>query len=383
MAKKKSKTTADAAAENTAKPAKKPSRAGAVFGSILLFLLTLIFGICLLLSITLHSIVPQNTLSKAVSQMDLSQVQLRDNGETQSLGKCMYDWYLWNAPNLSEEYADVLVQQPEFNALLCDYLDDLSGYLSGDIAELPEASVTDIADLMQNDLDSTMQKETGVIFAEADRQALDWTMGDDVNDWNNTLKNTIGSGFGKFLARLLCSTTGLITFSALTAACFVLWLILAVKGHWRKGKMLTAYGCAVAIPSLLVLAGCGVTLLLVEAFHVPDALLFSKAGLPTLLIPVVLSSLTVALGGMIVASIGICTNAVVKAKAKKKAAASAVPEETSAPLSSEPEFRYTEIDGENHTKKTDDTPTVKFCPHCGAENPLDSMFCGSCGEKMQ
>lgn len=381
MAKKKSKTTADTAAESTAKPVKKPSRAGAVFGSILLFLLTLIFGICLLLSITLHTIVPQNALSKAVSQMDLSQAQLCDDDKMQPLGKCMYDWYFWNAPNLSEEYANVLVQQPEFNTLLCDYLDDLSGYLSGDIAELPEASVTDIADLMQNDLGSTMQEETGVIFAEADRQALEWTMGDDVNDWNHTLKHTIGSGFGKFLARMLCSISGIIVFGIMTAACFVLWLILAVRGHWRKGRMLTAYGCAVAIPSLLVLAESGITALLVEAFHVPDALLFTRNGLSVLLIPVVLSSLTVALSGMIVASVGICTNAVVKAKAKKKAAA--VPEKTSAPLPSEPEFRYTEADGQDHTKKTDDTPTVKFCPHCGAENPLDSMFCGSCGEKMQ
>ena len=166
MAKKKSKPTADAAPEKKAKPAKQPSRAGAVFGSILLFLLTLLFSIALLCSSILHSLLPQHTLSGSISQMDLSQVQLKDNGKTEQLGKCLYDWYFWDAPNLTEEYADVLVQQPEFNALFCNYLDDLSDYLTGDSSELPKASVEDIADLMQNDLGSTMRKETGVVFAE-------------------------------------------------------------------------------------------------------------------------------------------------------------------------------------------------------------------------
>ena len=129
MAKKKSKPTADAAPEKKPKPAKQPSRAGAVFGSILLFLLTLLFSIALLCSSILHSLLPQHTLSGSISQMDLSQVQLKDNGKTEQLGKCLYDWYFWDAPNLTEEYADVLVQQPEFNALFCNYLDDLSDYL--------------------------------------------------------------------------------------------------------------------------------------------------------------------------------------------------------------------------------------------------------------
>ena len=255
MAKKKSKPTADAAPEKKAKPAKQPSRAGAVFGSILLFLLTLLFSIALLCSSILHSLLPQHTLSGSISQMDLSQVQLKDNGKTEQLGKCLYDWYFWDAPNLTEEYADVLVQQPEFNALFCNYLDDLSDYLTGDSSELPKASVEDIADLMQNDLGSTMRKETGVVFAEADRQSLEWTMGDDINAWNDALDSAVGSGFKQFAARMLCGMSGMITFGVLTIGCFVLWLILAVKKHWRKGRMLAGYGWAAAIPGLLVLAG--------------------------------------------------------------------------------------------------------------------------------
>ena len=134
------------------------------------------------------------------------------------------------------------------------------------------------------------------------------------------------------------------------------------------------------------------TLLLVEAFHIPDALIFSKAGLPILLKPVALATLIPAAYGVLFTVIGICTNAAVKSKKKKAAAVSApVPDapapEAPAPQAPdnapvEPEFRYTETSGESHAPKTDDSSTVKFCPHCGAMNPLDSQFCGSCGKKM-
>ena len=276
MAKERSNTTAEAeAVPKKEKKQKQPTRAGAVFGSILLFLLTLLFGICFLCSSILNSVLPQKTLSAAIAKMDLSQIQLSDHGKEQPIGKCLYDWYFWDAPNLTEEYAEKLVTMPECNQFLCDYLDDLSTYMTGDNSELPQLQPDDVADLLQEELGSKLTKETHVVFAEADRKSLNWTMGDDLNGWNSMLQHTIGSGFGKFLTRQLCNLSGMIAFGVLTVACFVLWLVLAVKKHWHKGRMFTAYGLAVAIPGLLVLAASGVTLLLVEAFHIPDALIFS------------------------------------------------------------------------------------------------------------
>ena len=131
MAKEKSNTTAEAeAVPKKEKKQKQPTRAGAVFGSILLFLLTLLFGICFLCSSVLNSVLPQKTLSAAMAKMDLSQMQLSDHGKEQPIGKCLYDWYFWDAPNLTEEYAEKLVTMPECSQFLCDYLDDLSTYRS-------------------------------------------------------------------------------------------------------------------------------------------------------------------------------------------------------------------------------------------------------------
>ena len=82
MAKERSNTTAEAeAVPKKEKKQKQPTRAGAVFGSILLFLLTLLFGICFLCSSILNSVLPQKTLSAAIAKMDLSQIQLSDHGK--------------------------------------------------------------------------------------------------------------------------------------------------------------------------------------------------------------------------------------------------------------------------------------------------------------
>ncbi len=70
-------------------------------------------------------------------------------------------------------------------------------------------------------------------------------MGDDINAWNDALDSAVGSGFKQFAARMLCGMSGMITFGVLTIGCFVLWLILAVKKHWRKGA-----GCLPATAGL-------------------------------------------------------------------------------------------------------------------------------------
>ena len=94
--------------------------------------------------------------------------------------------------------------------------------MTGDSSELPQLQPDDVADLLQEELGSKLTKETHVVFAEADRKSLNWTMGDDLNSWNSMLQHTIGFGFGKFLTRQLCNLSGMIAFGVLTVACFVL-----------------------------------------------------------------------------------------------------------------------------------------------------------------
>ena len=362
----------------------KKSGAGAVFGSIVLFLVTCLCGILTLCSLILYTALPQKSLSAAVAEMDLSQMKLTDEGQSKLLGQCLYDWYLWDAPNLSAEYADAFAAQPEVNEFVCAYLDDLSAYLTAESDTLPELDANDIADLMQTELSASLHEKTGVTFAEADRQSVLWSMGDDFNSWNESLNHAIGSGFGRFSARFLCSLPGVITFGALTVGFFVLWLVFAIKGHWRKGRMLTAYGCAVAIPSLLVLIGSGVLLLLASVvFNAIPALSFTEKGLSTLLMPVILPALAVALCGMIVASIGICTNAVVKANHRKKAAEPPISETEAAPAekTAQPDFVYATVPAANSSETAAENAPA-FCPHCGAPVEGDSAFCGSCGQAI-
>lgn len=398
------KQTAEAVAENVGK-AKKKSGAGAVFGSILFFLLTFLTAVLFLCSAVAYTTLQQGSLSKAVSKMDLSQAELTEDGKTQKLGNWVYEWYMLDAPNLSPEYAEAALARPEMNELICHKIDDYADYLTKKTETLPELDANEVADLLQDDVSAALLKQTGVKFAEKDRSAMLWSAEDDIAGFNADMQESVGRGFGKFAIRYLCTLPGVVTCGILTGVFFILWLIFAIKGHWRKGRMLTGFGCAVAIPNLLVLAGSGVMLLLTCAMNVLPSLAFTADGLPTLLLPVVWSSLALALCGMIFASIGICTNAVVKAKRKKAVAAAtatvptvemgadSVPSEAPIPApepvtvpetptvsaeSTEPQFTYKEMQ-----EPQTDTPVAEIpagiCPHCGAQNEPDSKFCGSCG----
>lgn len=362
--------------ENTAK-IKKKTGAGAVFGSILFFIFTFLFTAMLLLSTAFHMMLEQNSVSVAVSQMDLSRAEVTDDGKTQNLGRWMYDWYLFDAPNLTPEYAEAAMAHPEVNAWICDNIDAYGAYLRGENDTLPEVDANAFADILQTEIAAEMEKETGVTFAEADRAAILVNTKEDLTDWNTDLQEAIGTGFGKFTARFLCGLSGIITFGGLTVGFFLLWLIFAVKGHWRKGRMLTGFGCAVAIPSLVVLAGNGLLLLLVRVLDVIPALSFAAEGLPTLLLPMVWGSLSLALCGMIFASVGICTNAVVKVKQKKDA---------SAPKAETMSIPAPEAPLVSEQQEADTAPVLEsqssFCPYCGAQNELESKFCGSCGKPM-
>lgn len=373
----------------------KKSGAGAVIGSILFFLLTFLLAILLLCSTVAYETLSADGVSKAISQMDLSQAQWKENGKKQNMGQWVYEWYMQDAPNLTPEYAEAALANEEINGVICDYITDLSAYLTKKSDEMPEVQAETFADLMQDELAGTLEKETGVRFAETDRVAFLYATEDDVPAWNQAVDRIAGHGFGKFAVRFFCTLPGVVTAAVLTGVSFVLWLAFAIRKHWRKGRMLTASGVAVAVPGLLVLIADGLVFLLAGAMNVLDDLSFARDGLSDLLLPSLWSALIVALCGIIPASIGICINAVCRVKAKKQGqAAPFVPEaaepqpekvpvlagatpENPAPAG---EFVYSPVSEVESPEPN--VPDSGVCPHCGAQNEPGSKFCGSCGQKM-
>lgn len=380
MAKKQNKSE-----ETLEKTVKKPG-VGAAFGSVILFIFTMIMAALLLCSSTLYLSLQQNSAEKAVSRIDLSQIELTDDGRTQNLGDWVYTWYMEGAPNLTPEYAQAALTRPEIKNVLCDYLENLRTYLLRETNDLPQLDAAAFADVLQNDLAADLEQETGVRFTNEDRAYFLWATDEDFPDWNEEMHEIIGFGAGKTIIRLFCSLAGVITAGVLTIVLFVLWLIFAIKGHWRKGRMLIGYGVAVAVPSLLLLLSSGILLLLVNVIDVISALSFAADGLPTVLMPAIWPSLAYVLCGVVITLIGIFANAVGKSKRAKKeqAAAEAAPVELEAPsqpasVPQEPEtspFVYSEMHPETISESKTD-PGI--CPHCGAKNDSGSKFCGSCG----
>lgn len=362
---------------------KKPG-AGAAFGSVLLFLLTFLSAILLLVSASVHTALTNGALAAAVEKTDFTKASVTDDGKTQSFGSWLHECYMWNSENLTPAYGEAVSAQPEFSAFFSGYLNDLGAYLLKDSDEMPQLDAAALCDVLQYEIADDMQKETGILFAEADRTAVLYNAEDDFSDWNEAVYDLSGHGFGKFMTRFFCTLPGVITAAVMTGVFFLLWLILAIHGGWRKGRMLTASGTAIAVPSLLVLLGSGILLLLVNVFDCIPDLSFTANGLPTLLQPFLWVSAVIALCGMLIASVGICTNSVVKSKARRarlaeaaEAAQPAAPETPVVPT--QPEFTYSQIQDTPAAAAPVPEKSSAFCPHCGAENEPGSKFCGSCG----
>ncbi len=388
----------------TAQEKKKPG-AGAVFGSIVFFILTFLSACLLIFSTTLHLTLQDQRISHAISRTDFSEISLTQDGKTQSLSAWIYEWYFSGAPNVNETYIDALISQDEYKIIFTDYFDALGSYLLQETDTLPTLSAESLADVMQYDLANTLAQETGITFTDEDRDYFLWATDEDIPEWNHTIQDVVGQGFGKAMIRLFATLPGIILAAGITLVFFILWLIFSIKGHWRKGRMLTGYGVAIAIPSLLILLSGGILLLLVNALHLIDSLSFAKHALPLLLLPAIWSSLGTALIGIIFTSIGIFTNSLAKAHSAKNQnqettlEMSAVhesiptvqpepaPEPTTKPvLETEPKSKAesaTVLESPESEAKTEAKTEPKtasgVCPHCGTQNSPDSKFCGACG----
>lgn len=296
----------------------KKSGTGAVIGSIVLFILTLLMAVLLLCSSTLALSLQQHSVEKAVQQTNFSQLEWTDDGITQNFGQWIYTWYMDGAPNLTPEYAQAALSHTETKAVLCDYLAQLRTYLLGESDDLPQLDAAAFVDVLQYDIAAKLEQETGVTFTDADRSYVLWATDEDFPEWNDTVSDLVGGGIGKTVIRFFCTLPGVITAGALTVVMLILWLIFAIKGHWRKGRMLTGIGVSVAVPSLLVLLSSGILLLLVDVLDVIAALSFLSNGLSLILVPAILPSLGYLLCGVVIAAIGICTNTAGKARCAKK-----------------------------------------------------------------
>ncbi len=369
---------------------KQPSKAGAVIGSILLFLLTFVMALLFLFSVLIHSSLTQRSFSTAFSETELSEADVTQQGTTQSLGKWIYDWYLWDAPNLTEEYAETALEQPEVSAYFYDYLSQMEKYLLWKTDKMPTMDVDEIADILQVDITKTMKRETGVTFSEADRSSLHWTMDDDVNALNDGMETVVGHGVGKFVFRAYCGIAGEIVFGVLTLGAVIWWIVLAIRKKWHKGRMLTGMGCAVGIPAFVLLLGSSVMLLLVSVLDVISGFSFAKSGLLTLSIPVLESTGCFAGVGILLFVIGLLVCKSGKKKSAKKNLSDSKENSKSesslisATAPSVPTEQETLPPVENTPVESDkkDSEGEKYCAHCGEKIDAGSKFCGKCGNPL-
>ena len=205
---------------------KKKPGAGAVFGSVILFIVTLLLSVLLMLSTSLHLMLKNHAPSHALSEIALSQIQI----DGQSFGSWFYTCYLWNAEGLNPAYGESVVAHPEFRAFFQNHLSDIEHYYLKETDDIPELSADALFDLMQNGngIADDLKQQTGITLNDTHREAFLYNAEEDVADWNAAIA---GNSFTRGMLRFLCSLPGVITVGVLTGVIFLLWLFLAIASY--------------------------------------------------------------------------------------------------------------------------------------------------------
>lgn len=359
---------------------KQKKSTGAVIGTIGFSILTFLLALLFFISISMRYFWKENLISTALekaasSNVTISQMEITEDGQTQNLGQWVYTWYMWNSKNLTPEYAEAAMAHPAVQEKISTYFDELGAYFLRQQKDLPVLDAGEFCDMLQYDMASDLEKQTGIVFAEKDRWAIMYNAEDDVEEWNESLQESIGSGAGKVAVRFFFTLPGVIMIGTLLGICILLWLILAFRGHWKKGKMLTVCGIMAAAPGLLAVLFCGVLLFLVVILDCISALSFVSDTfvLPTLLKPFAMYGGEMALAGAIVTVIGILIQCAGKKKARRVAAATAP--ETEA-------FVYMPESAAAAAPQTTES-TEAVCPSCGAPIAEGEKFCGHCGSMLE
>lgn len=334
--------------------APKKNNGGVRADSIICFILLMIATLCLILTVSLRTVVNKDLLVKSVEEVELAEIEVDDG---KKLDQYIYDEYIADE-RITVENVDNLLKDPFIKDFLIEKINAYQNFALDD-GELPYITSDEIVKLI-DDNQELLFNEAGLRFLEPDKAELKEDLSA-LDDFEKFSRDVLDTTFMTKLVQTFFSYANVIFLIALMAVIFIQWLIVYKANARRASKILIKYGIAVFIPSLLVLAA-------VLAFtFAPDMDMADKI-LSSVKTPFyVLSLVFIALGGLI-AAVGVAANK--KYKSSKTAESDVVSPD------SMPEIAITEQAAAENVSKN-------ICPQCSFENKETAAFCSRCGAKLK
>ena len=345
--------------------APKKNNGGVRTNTVICFILLMISALCLILTLSLRTVVNKNLLVKSVEEVELAEIEVDDG---KKLDQYIYDEYIADE-RITVENVDNLLKDPFIKDFLVEKINAYQNFALDD-GELPYITSDDIVKLI-DDNQELLFNEAGLRFLEPDKADLKEDLSA-LDDFEKFSKDVLDTTFMTKLVQTFFSYANVIFLIVFMAVIFIQWLIVYKVNERRASKMMIKYGIAVLIPSLLVLASV-LTFTFVPDIDMADQIL-SSVKTPFY----VLSLVFIALGGFIMA-VGVAAN---KKYKSSKTIGEVQTEIPVAPLNTpvEPSADQTE---QSVTENVTKAESQNICPQCSFENKETASFCSRCGTKLK
>lgn len=251
--------------------APKKSNGAVRLNTVICFFLLFISTLCLIVTLSLRTIVTDDILVDAVRDIKITEIEVSDGDK---IGKVIAE-----SINSNIEFIDNEVSEKQVNELLEDdfikdelvnKLEEFQGYVldKNDAPQITADEITEILDSHGREI----EKYIGFEFKAEDKEYIEEELSTVLDDVNEFIDNHVDTYFGSKLIHTFFSSANVVFLIALIAVIFIQWLVVYLVNSRRAGKMFFKFGLAVFIPSLIILAGV-VTSIFIPTIDVLDELL--------------------------------------------------------------------------------------------------------------
>lgn len=216
--------------------------------SILCFILTVLLGTGVLVTVSARRTLQERVLTAAVEKLPLEEIGF----EGSSAAQFILDEFIADE-RVSVENVRRVMQEGTFSAFAAELMDQYNHYLT-DGGEFPELNAEQFVQLIEEN-GALILEETGLEFLEPDKQLLRENLEAPLKAWNGLMRESLHKGISGFSARATVSLWLPITFGVLLLAVLVWMIVFYVRGGFSAGTALKVYSIALFIPCAAMLCG--------------------------------------------------------------------------------------------------------------------------------
>lgn len=231
----------------------KGGTAVVVLVSILCCILTFILTLLLVTGLTTYRVVELGTLVNAVENLDLTDIELKNDGKTITLAELIVDEFVDPDEDANPRDIEKVLEDKEITKFASGIVEEYNDYLR-DGGKFPKLRTDAFLDLMEK-MEDDIYKETGLRFGNGDVDALEKDLDDVLDDVNDAMERVMGQGVTGFGVRAVCSIWLPIA-AGILLLLILLWMILIhVFKCFSAGTALKTVSITAFIACTLLLAG--------------------------------------------------------------------------------------------------------------------------------